>query len=198
MVRAKIPMWYTQGFNPHAKVIFGLPLSVGTESECEMIDLRVAKDISPREVKERLNRELTNEMQILEAYEPTTKFQEIAWAKYEFNLCTSKASEALAQELQELYSKPGLMMTKKTKSGDKEIDIFPLIGQIHVSYSAQKPDQIHISARLAAGSTEHLNPEMLIKLARLHCGILSEDDPTQTYSILRTHVYREDAKTEFR
>ena len=63
LVRAGIPMWYTQGYNPHAKVIFGLPLSVGTESECEFIDLRIDKDISPAEVKERLNRELTPEMQ---------------------------------------------------------------------------------------------------------------------------------------
>ena len=44
LVRAKIPMWYTKGFNPHAKVIFGLPLSVGTESECEFIDLRLERD----------------------------------------------------------------------------------------------------------------------------------------------------------
>ena len=36
LVRANIPMWYTKGFNPHAKLVFGLPLSVGTESICEM------------------------------------------------------------------------------------------------------------------------------------------------------------------
>ena len=38
LVRANIPMWYTKGFNPHAKLVFGVPLSVGTESMCEMAD----------------------------------------------------------------------------------------------------------------------------------------------------------------
>jgi radical SAM-linked protein len=198
LVRAKIPMWYTKGFNPHAKVTFGLPLSVGTESECEMIDLRIDRDISPKEVKDRLNQELTNEMQILEAYEPVSKFQDIGWAKYEISLHTPKANTELATALQSLYESKGLMMTKKTKSGDKEIDISTMIGRVKVVYDPQKPMQIHISAILAAGSSEHLNPEMLIKLARKNLDILAEDDMNQTYSILRTHVYTTDGKTEFR
>jgi hypothetical protein len=39
---------------------------------------------------------------------------------------------------------------------------------------------------------------MLIKLARKNLDILAEDDMNQTYSILRTHVYTTDGKTEFR
>ncbi|MBQ8439630.1 MAG: TIGR03960 family B12-binding radical SAM protein [Clostridia bacterium] len=198
LVRAQIPMWYTQGFNPHAKVIFGLPLSVGTESECEFIDLRIDRDISCREVKELLNRELTSEMQILEAYEPTSKFQEIGWAKYEIEIKTPLADASLAQKLQILYEGGELMMTKKTKSGDKEINIAPMIRKIKVTSNPQKPGALHISAILRAGSAEHLNPEMLIKLARAHCGILNEENLNETYTILRTHVYREDGETDFR
>ena len=46
LVRAGIPMWYTKGFNPHAKLVFGMPLSVGTESVCEMADLKIERKIS--------------------------------------------------------------------------------------------------------------------------------------------------------
>ena len=198
LVRAKIPMWYTQGFNPHAKVIFGLPLSVGTESECEFIDLRIDRDISPTEVKERLNRELTAEMQILEAYEPTSKFQDIAWAKYEICLRFAGADADMASKLEALYTTSPLNMTKKTKSGDKEIDITTMIRRIKAVYNADRADEIRISAILSAGSAEHLNPEMLIKAAKEHLGILSGDPTKESYSILRTHVYLSDGCTEFR
>ena len=198
LVRAKIPMWYTQGFNPHAKVIFGLPLSVGTESECEFIDLRIDRDISPAEVKERLNRELTEEMQILEAYEPTSKFQDIAWAKYEMCLRSAGADADMARKLEALYTTSPLNMTKKTKSGDKEIDITTMIRRIKAVYNADRADEIRISAILSAGSAEHLNPEMLIKAAKEHLGILSGDPTKESYTILRTHVYLSDGCTEFR
>ncbi len=198
LVRAGIPMWYTQGFNPHAKVVFGLPLSVGTESECEFIDLRIDRDISCAEVKERLNRELTHEMYITDAYEPTSKFQEIGWAKYEMEFTLPTANAALAEALNELYSRPELPMVKKTKSGDKEINMAPLIRKIRATYDPTRPEALHVSAILAAGTSEHLNPEMLIKLARNELKILDENDPSQLYSILRTHVYLSDGVTEFR
>ena len=198
LVRAKIPMWYTQGFNPHAKVIFGLPLSVGTESECEFIDLRIDRDIPPAAVRDQLNRELTEEMRILEAYEPTSKFQDIAWAKYELFLRSPALTAETANQLQTFYSTSPINMTKKTKSGDKEIDISALIRKINVVYNKDRPGEIRISAILAAGNTEHLNPEMLIKAARDRGLILVGNPAEETYSILRTHVYLEDGKTEFR
>ena len=195
LVRANIPMWYTQGFNPHAKVIFGLPLSVGTQSECEFIDLRIDRDIPPAAVKEQLNRELTAEMQILEAYEPTSKFQDIEWAKYEMRLCFAGADASVAERLNTLYTTSPLNMTKKTKAGDKEIDITSMIRSVK---AVACNGEIRISAILRAGSTEHLNPEFLIKAAKEQLGILSGDQSKETYSILRTHVYLEDGKTEFR
>ena len=89
-------------------------------------------------------------------------------------------------------------MTKKTKSGDKEIDISPMIRHIKVTCDTQRKNALHVSAVLSAGSVDHLNPEMLIKLARTHCGILSEDNVEELYSILRTKVFLADGKTEFR
>ena len=198
IVRACIPAWYTKGFNPHAKVIFGLPLSVGTESECEFIDLRVDRDISPKELKDRLNAELTEDMRILDAYEPKTKFQEIGWAKYEMQLKLTAADATLAARLQDFFTTSPVTVTKKTKSGDREVDIVPLIRHIRVTYNEQHPNELHISALLSAGSSEHLNPEFLLRAAKEQCGILSGDPSAEEYSILRTHVYMPDGTTEFR
>ena len=198
LMRADIPMWYTQGFNPHAKVIFGLPLSVGTESECEMIDLRLDRDIHPNDLRDRLNRELTEEMRVSEVYEPKTKFADIGWAKYEMNLHFAGANEETAKSLQALFETSPLNMTKKTKSGEKEIDLIPLIKKIKVTASPEHPDRIHISAVLSTSGSEYLNPEMLIAAAKRELGILSGDPAKEEYSILRTHVYQADGVTEFR
>ena len=197
LVRAKIPMWYTQGFNPHAKVIFGLPLSVGTESECEFIDLRLDRDISPAEVKDRLNRELTAEMQILEAYEPSTKFQDVKWARYEMRFHLENASPSLAEDLQSLFTTSPLNAIKKSKAGDKEVDLTAMVKSIKSVYDPASRE-IRISALLSAGMADHLNPELLIKAAKDRGLILCGNPAEETYSILRTHVYTEDGVTDFR
>ena len=175
LVRANIPMWYTQGFNPHAKVTFGLPLSVGAESECEYLDLRLA---------------------VLDAYEPTTKFQDIGWARYEMELNFAGADEKTAEAMQSLYTVSPLMMTKKGKAGEREIDIVPLIREISVTSPAA--GSIRIAALLSAGSDSYLNPEFLITAAKNRLGILSGDPAEESYRILRTEVYLSDGMTVFR
>jgi uncharacterized protein (DUF2344 family) len=42
--RGNIPISFSKGFNPHANMIFGLPLPVGVTSECEYLDVSLAPD----------------------------------------------------------------------------------------------------------------------------------------------------------
>ena len=192
LVRSKVPVWYTQGFNPHPKLIFGLPLSVGTESLTEFIDLRVDRDISPEEIKERLNRELTDEMQVLDVYESPTPFCEIAYAAYTIDLHLGKVPPTLVDDLKNLFTKGPLFVTKKTKSGEKQIDIIERIKSINL---AEQDGTIRIDALLSAGGENYLNPELLISEAKRAFGILQ--DPAETYTILRTKVFLADGVTEF-
>jgi hypothetical protein len=86
-------------------------------------------------------------------------------------------------------------MTKKSKSGEKEVDLVPMIRK--VSVTSPEDGDIRICATLRAGNVEHLNPELLITAAKEKCGILSGDPTKESYSILRTHVYLDDGVTEF-
>jgi hypothetical protein len=113
-------------------------------------------------------------------------------------LSLEHADAALAASMQALFETSPLNMTKKTKAGDKEIDIIPLIRRVKVVHNDAHPNEIRISAILSAGSAEHLNPEFLIKAAREQLGILLGDPAKETYTILRTHVYLADGVTEFR
>ncbi len=58
LARAKINLWYTQGFNPRPYMSFSLPLSLGVESYCENVDLRILDNLTDEEIKERMNNAL--------------------------------------------------------------------------------------------------------------------------------------------
>ena len=73
IVRACLPIWYTKGFNPHAKLVFSTPLSIGAQSTCEFLDIRIDREMSCETIMERLNAELTEELKIVDAYIPETK-----------------------------------------------------------------------------------------------------------------------------
>ena len=185
LVRAGIPMWYTKGFNPHAKLVFGVPLSVGTESMCEMADLRIERQIGLDEIKNQLNDCLTDEMYILDAYYPTTKFSDIAYADYTITVSSPKITSESPEEVIKLFSSP-VMMIKKSKSGEKEVDITSFIKKLSVSSVDGK---MTINAILAAGSTENLNPEYIVTSLKNNLDIFAADPNCESYRIMRNRVY---------
>ncbi len=185
LIRAAIPMWYTLGFNPHAKITFGVPLPVGSEGLEEMVDLRIDREITPDEMKARLNAELTSEMQVSEVYVPTTAFSDIAWATYEMTLSTAGDPAENAKYINDIFGDGAspIIMSKRSKSGDKDIDILPLIHVLKAT--ADCHGLVHIRATLRAGNTENLNPEYIIKAIREKSAMIPEGDLSVWYRILR-------------
>lgn len=184
LVRANIPMWYTKGFNPHAKLVFGMPLSVGTESMCEMADLKIERKISLESIKNQLNEQLTDEMYVIEAYYPTTKFADIAYADYTITVKSPTINADTVSKATELFSSP-IMMTKKSKSGEKEVDITAFVKNIAFSAEA---GCMTINAILSAGSTENLNPEYIVTALK-NAELFANDPKTDSYRIMRNKVY---------
>ncbi len=194
IIRAGIPAWYSQGFNPRLKLTFSLPLSIGTESECEFFDIRLTEPMSLDEIKARINVTLTDEMQITDVYQSERKFSEIAFAEYEIRMVWGGADASVAERLSELYNSP-LVLTKRSKSGDKEVDISPYIDLRSCEY---EDGGITIRALLSADSANYLNPEYLIKAADSKLGIKFEDPFSEYYTIARREVYLADKITAFR
>ena len=193
LVRASIPMWYTQGFNPHSKITFGVPLPVGSEGMEEMVDLRIDRKITCEEIKNQLNAELTDEMAVSEVYVPETTYMQIAWGVYEITVKTTGDAAANAAAIHELFNvaTDPILMTKRSKSGDKEVDIRSMIHAVKAT--ADCNGLIHIRATLRAGNTENLNPEYLIKAIRERLGLIPENAPTDEvwYRILRIGFHDE-------
>lgn len=188
LVRAGIPMWYTKGFNPHAKLVFGLPLSVGTESMCEMADLRIEREISLEDIKQQLNASLTDEMYVLDAYIPERKFADIAYASYKITLSSDELCDRSAGTVEELFSHP-INMIKKSKSGEREVDITQYIRKLEAS---NEDGKLVVNAIIAAGNTESLNPEYLVTAIKERLGT-----ERVSYTIMRNNVFDAELR-EFR
>lgn len=194
LTRAGIPAWYSQGFNPRLKLTFSLPLSIGTQSECEFFDIRLVEQMEPSEVKRRLNETLTDEMQIVDVYQSERKFSDIMWAEYEIRMTTPKLSADTAAAMRELYTHP-LVLMKRSKSGDKEVDIAPFINLRSCEWS---DGTIAVHVLLSADSANYLNPEYLVKAAEQKLGVAFDDPFGEYYTIMRREVYLNDKMTVFR
>lgn len=168
LLRAGIPVWYTEGFNPHPKMVFSLPLSIGTESECEYMDIKITEEMPFEEIKQRLGAALTSDMAILDVYAPEMKFQEIGYATYEITPCGDYDLSALCGD--------EVNITKRTKKGEATVNVSDRI--VSVSENEGKIYMI-----LSADTERFVNPEHLLSL----CG---SDD----HRILRKEVYTRDMK----
>lgn len=196
LVRSGLPVWYTKGFNPHAKLVFSTPLSVGTQSMCEFLDLRLDREMSCEDIKNMLNAELTDEMYVTDVYIPQSKFSDIAFCEYEYEISTEGASASLAQKITELFSVSPLNMVKRTKSGEREIDIIPLIRSYSAEYDAES-GIIRMKAALSAVTDNFLNPEMLMTAMKEKLSVMTSDPTSEWYTIMRTRSLRAD-NSEFR
>ena len=197
ITRAKLPLWYTEGYNPKPKMVFAAPLSIGTESICEFMDIRLIDDIPAEEAKARLNANMTDEMQVIDAYYTEEKLTELKWLAYSIDIKTNGASPELAESCEAALLADSVLITKKAKPWEEApvVDIRPLIKEISADC---RDGMIHIDAVLSADASSFLNPEYLIKALKKSCAILSDPNLTKEYyTILRTEAYRSDM-TEFR
>ena len=190
IVRANLPLWYTEGFNPKPKMIFAAPLSIGTESVCEFMDIRLTEQMDPDEVVKRLNENMTEEMQALEAYYPENKFTDLKWLSYTILINTSGADADLAEKCNAALSSEALPVLKNTKSGEAIVDIRPLVKSASCVFDGEN---VRISCLLSADPSSFLNPEYVVKILREKCGILSgENLLDELYSIMRECAYDAD------
>ena len=192
IVRAKLPLWYTEGFNPKPKMTFAAPLSIGTESLCEFMDLRVTEKLPPEEIASRLNANMTEQMQVLEAYYPETGITELGFLSYTITVKTNGADEDLTEQCRRALATARIEISKKTKSGEATADIKPLIKSADLRLV---DGRIVIDCVLSASPSAYLNPEYIVKYLRQTVGILS--DPALTsewYTVLRTDAYTADMR----
>lgn len=140
--RAKLPLAYSKGFNPHPQIIFGLPLSVGVTSEAEFADFEIDGAVSPEEFNDSLNKELPKGIICLDAANLYTKkniMVSISAASYKVLFLCSENLKSVQDAVGALKKKKMVIVKKFTKKGERDFDIRPLIYKLDVfqfSYEA--------------------------------------------------------------
>lgn len=190
LIRACIPTWYTKGFNPHAKLVFSTPLSIGVQSEYEFLDVRIDREMSCEEIMRRMNLEMTDELCITDVYLPEHEFSEIAWASYEIEIFSPEADASQAEDIRRFLTTSPVYLTKKTKSGEKEIDIVPMIHSLDLRFDSES-GTFKISTVLRATSAEFLNPDLLVTAIKRQFGLLSGASASEWYTIVKTSLLNE-------
>lgn len=160
-MRADIPLWYTEGFNPHPYMSFSLPLSLGVESLCESVDIRLTEDISYDEIKRRMNSVLPKGIRVLDVYDDFKDCSEIAFSDYVFKF-EFKDNQAAFEKIKAVLDSDEILALKKGKQGRKrvfkETNIKPFIDKYSISV---RGDVIVLNIRLMAGNDKNLNPSLL-------------------------------------
>lgn len=124
MKRAGIPLWFTEGFNPHAYLTFPLPLALGYESLCECVDFRLTQPMESGEIVDRLNRVLPMGLKAYAAAPPVYKAADIALAAYTVWLTLADTdSEQSVRILEAFFAQPEITAMKRTKKGEREISL---------------------------------------------------------------------------
>lgn len=156
--RAGYALKYSEGFNPRPQLSFALPLSVGTASVCEILDFKLKDDHPLDDMPARLTSALPEGIEILEVYEPTRKVSEIKWLEiYGIMEYDNQNASDMADKLREFYASDAIVITKRTKRGEGEMDIKSAISSIEF---APCETGVELKALISAQEPT-LNPELL-------------------------------------
>lgn len=172
--RAGMPLTHTQGFNPRPSVSIALPLSVGVESNCELLDFELDGIQLPYdEICSRLNATLIEGINVLKVYPCEKKIREIAFLHCNLTLeYDTNVSQSAVSKIQELFQREELLVLKKSKNGITEQNIIPMIQSIAVQQTDSRT--IILDANICCQNPS-LNPSQLAAAIEIYLPELKPD-----------------------
>lgn len=166
MRRAEIPLWYTEGFNRHAYLTFAAPLSLGSQSVCERMDIRLCEAMEPDDLCDRLNAVMPEGLHILSAAPAVHKAGDLGFARYRIALPYARAL------VERFLAQDSLPVEKKTKKGGfKTVDVRPAMADLALS---DADGGTLLDVTLPCGSADTVSPALV--LTALHAFTGDEAD----------------------
>ena len=158
--RAGVALKYSEGFNPHALLSIAIPLSVGSESVCEILDIELDGEPDVKTIPARLNPFFPAGITALEAYPAERKPSEVAWLEVMIKIMyENKPEDKIASAFSGYLTSESIIITKKTKRGSAETDIVPMMRDISVT---EEDNSVVISLKVSAQNPS-LNPAYVVK-----------------------------------
>lgn len=183
--RAGIDIAYSTGFSPHQIMSFASPLSVGHESCGEYFDVELNSITDTEDIKTRLNRTMAEGIQILQvAVLDETEGNAMASVAAADYLISFRDSVSLPDDWKEkltaFYKKDKIPVIKKTKKGEREIDLKETIYQLEI-----REDQVYML--LDAGSGSNMKPGFVLET---FCTAENISLPEYPFRVRRLETYK--------
>lgn len=165
--RAKIKLEFSQGFNPHPKIGFAQPLSLGYESDYEILEFETRELENEVEMLESLRVFMPQGLNILKCKKYNLGGKSLAAitssALYEIKIPLGKTDSSIFQGCEKFLTEDEILVLKKKKKGKEkefvEVNIAQMIRDIQFEI---KDGILILRSLLDAGSDSNLSPELLI------------------------------------
>lgn len=183
--RAGIDICYSEGFSPHMIMSFASPLGVGLTSDGEYLDIEIGQALSSKESIQRLNKVMAEGVEVVSFRKiPDGKASNAmaltAAADYEVRFREGCAPEDGWQEAFDRFcALDSILVVKKSKKGEREVDIRPLI------YSIERRKDC-IFMQVATGSAKNVKPELVMEAFGSWAGM---EFPEFAFLVHRLEVY---------
>ena len=183
--RAGIDIAYSSGFSPHQIMSFASPLSVGHESCGEYFDVELNSITDTEDIKNRLNQTMAEGIQILQVSILDEKegnaMASVAAADYLISFRDSVSlPDNWKEKLTAFFEREQIPVIKKTKKGEREIDLKETIYQLEI-----RDDQVYML--LDAGSGSNMKPGFALETFCADAGISLPEYP---FKVRRLETYK--------
>ncbi len=175
MRRAGLPLKFSQGFNPHPVMAFASALALGYTSDAEWLDVQLESPVAPEEFVSRMNAALPEGLRILRALEIEEKLPTLTAllqrAEYEVTLFLQAPEdrEKLANGIEAFLAGP-IVVTKRTKSGMKQVDIRPQLILLTLTGPGTEAERAALSVAGILNADGGLQMELLLQALMKACG----------------------------
>lgn len=183
--RAGIRMIYSEGFNPHQKLSFAMPLGLGITSSGEYLDCYIEDGQDLQDVKDRMNAVSGDGFRIVSVKELSENAAKamaaVAFASYDVTVCSEITPEELQSGVDSFLRNETYIIHKKTKKKEQDVNIRPLVKELSA-------DGHVIHMVLSAGSEDNVKAE---SVAQAVFDLLGIDYQREKITMKRLDLYAE-------
>lgn len=171
--RSELPVEYSKGFNPHIILSIAQPLSVGVASKGEYMDVEFKEEVDEKVIKDILNKNTPIGIKILDVKKAKEKLGEkktppsmAAVKSADYKIVLKCENEDIVEYgLKSLLSLDEWKIMKKTKKGEKEVNIRALIKKFDFEI---KESKIYINTLVSCGSVDNLSAQTMSDYIKEH------------------------------
>ena len=182
--KTRLGLRYSQGFNPHPKMGFAQPLSLGYASRCELIEFELSEPCEPAEILRRMKPEMPQGIELVSCSELSESCKSLAAdadaALYKIWIPTERDEQTLKTQMKDYLKQDTITALKRQKKTKKPEQM------IRCCETSKLGEFALIETLLDCGSKSNCSPELVIAS---FCEFAKLDVPRYEIEVERKELY---------